>query len=211
MNILHAIVLLAVAVVAGPVMAQDGVLTGDQRLACEAVLCLASGTRPTECTPSLQRYFSISYSDFRDTIRGRVDFLRQCPASNQTAEMSSLVDAMGNGAGRCDSMSLNLTLRSARWVQAAADRSTLVPPMVMVVYISDQMPGFCSAYLGHQYTFMGGAMPKYVGVPERGGLWVDAANYDAALAEYTARVAAEDAAAAAQQGTLPRGNYWWRG
>ena len=36
---------------AGTASAQD-VLTGDTRLACEAILCLSSGTRPSECTPS---------------------------------------------------------------------------------------------------------------------------------------------------------------
>ena len=35
---------------AGTASAQD-VLTGDTRLACEAILCLSSGTRPSECTP----------------------------------------------------------------------------------------------------------------------------------------------------------------
>lgn len=51
------------------------ILTGDTRLACEAILCLATGTQPSECTPSLRRYFSISYRKLSDTIRGRVNFL----------------------------------------------------------------------------------------------------------------------------------------
>ncbi|ECK9767893.1 conjugal transfer protein, partial [Salmonella enterica subsp. enterica] len=33
--------------------ADDGLFTGDVRLACEAVLCLSSGTRPSECAPLL--------------------------------------------------------------------------------------------------------------------------------------------------------------
>lgn len=43
--------------------ADDGLFTGDVRLACEAVLCLSSGTRPSECAPSLKRYFSISQKE----------------------------------------------------------------------------------------------------------------------------------------------------
>lgn len=31
------------------------------RLACEAVLCLSSGDRPSECAPSIKRYFSIKH------------------------------------------------------------------------------------------------------------------------------------------------------
>lgn len=39
--------------------AEPEVLTGDVRLSCEAILCLSSGTRPGECSPSLSRYFGI--------------------------------------------------------------------------------------------------------------------------------------------------------
>ena len=56
-------------------------LTGDKKLACEAVMCLSSGTRPSECNPALHRYFSIHHRKLGDTIRARRDFLRQCPAS----------------------------------------------------------------------------------------------------------------------------------
>lgn len=34
-------------------------LTGDTRLACEAILCLSTGERPSECQPAIRRYFSI--------------------------------------------------------------------------------------------------------------------------------------------------------
>ena len=50
-----AALVVALGSTAGPASAQD-VLTGDTRLACEAILCLSSGTRPSECTPSLSRY-----------------------------------------------------------------------------------------------------------------------------------------------------------
>jgi hypothetical protein len=164
-----------------PASAQN-VLTGDTRLACEAVLCLATGTRPSECMPSLRRYFSISSKKLKDTIRGRLNFLNLCPVSNQTPEMSSLVNAMANGAGRCDAASLNSTLRSWNF-----DDSNYV-------YISNQIPGYCAAYTTHSYTNLGDIAPKYVGAPERGGYWVEAQNYATAIAEYNARIAAEDAA-----------------
>ncbi len=56
-------------------------LTGDPKLACEAILCLSSGTRPGECGPSLSRYFGISYKSWSDTVKGRRNFLNQCPTS----------------------------------------------------------------------------------------------------------------------------------
>jgi len=41
--------------------AGDGELSGDTKLACEAILCLSSGTRPSECAPSIRRFFSIKH------------------------------------------------------------------------------------------------------------------------------------------------------
>jgi hypothetical protein len=90
--------------------AQD-VLSGDTRLACEAILCLSSGTRPSECAPSLSRYFGINKKKFSDTIKARLNFLELCPVASQSPEMRSLVSAISRGAGRCDAPSLNSTLR----------------------------------------------------------------------------------------------------
>jgi hypothetical protein len=52
---------------------------GDKKLACEAVLCLATGNRPDECAPSLNRYFSINPKNAADRIRARQNFLNLCP------------------------------------------------------------------------------------------------------------------------------------
>lgn len=161
----------------GTASAQE-VLTGDTRLACEAVLCLASGTRPSECAPSLNRYFSITARKFSDTLKKRRNFLNLCPVSNQTPEMSSLISAQVNGAGRCDAQALNSTLIMYRGWDTGE------------TYISNRMPDYCAAYTGHAYTDFNssGTMPRYVGTPEEGGYWVEARNYDRALAEYNARL-----------------------
>lgn len=37
----------------------DDILTGDTRLACEAILCLSSSSRPSECAASLKKYYSL--------------------------------------------------------------------------------------------------------------------------------------------------------
>lgn len=61
--------------------ADDNLLTDDVRLACEAVLCLSSGECPSECAPSLERYFSIKFRKPHKTIRARKNFLNLCPFS----------------------------------------------------------------------------------------------------------------------------------
>lgn len=67
------------------------VLTGDTRLACEAVMCLmAPGSKPHECDPSIQRYFGISHKKWRDTANARANFLNQCPKQN-SGKMQELV------------------------------------------------------------------------------------------------------------------------
>lgn len=35
-------------------------LQGDEKLSCEAILCLSTSSRPSECSESINRYFSIS-------------------------------------------------------------------------------------------------------------------------------------------------------
>lgn len=58
--------------------------TGDTRLACEALLCLSSGQRPSECNPSLKKYFSLRKNHRRDksTEQKRSEFLNMCPAAS---------------------------------------------------------------------------------------------------------------------------------
>lgn len=60
-------------------MAQVNSLSSDQTDACEALVCLSSPHRPSECTRSLQRYFSIRFKNWSDTTRAREDFLKLCP------------------------------------------------------------------------------------------------------------------------------------
>lgn len=165
-------------------------LTGDTRLACEAILCLSSGTRPGECAPSLSRYFGISYKKWSDTLRGRINFLNLCPVASMDTNMQKLVNAIGSGAGRCDPGSLNASLQT--WSGNWATGFTMV---------SNQMPDYCTAYTSNAYTDLKTIKPVYVGVPERGGYWVSPDQYQQALVEYNARVAAEDA-----QGIWPPSN-----
>lgn|SRR5690606_398533 len=165
---------LAGMLVASAAKAEGDLFTGDVRLACEAVLCLASGTQPGECAPSLKRYFSIRHTRLSDTVKARKKFLSMCPASNQDDRMRALVDDIANGAGRCDAASLNAS--GMVWNEQSGTR-----------IVQNRAPGHCAAYHDNPYTDLGSTGARYVGTPERGGYWVDAANYEHALHEYNAR------------------------
>jgi hypothetical protein len=175
-----AAVMVALGAPAGSASAQDAdVLSGDTRLACEAILCLSTGQRPSECTPSLDRYFGIKKKKLSDTLEARLNFLEKCPVANQTPEMSALVRAISRGAGRCDATSRNSTLQM--WTGGDGGE----------IYISNMMPDYCAAYTGHAYTDFSQTKPMYVGTPEKGGYWIGAKDYERDLAEYNARLEAE--------------------
>ncbi len=175
-TILGSLVLAGLLATAAPAQAQEG-FTGDTKLACEAILCLSTGQRPSACTPSLTRFFSISFKRFSDTLKGRTNFLKLCPTASQDSRMEALVNDIANGAGRCDAASLNMV--QANWSGDSGSGS-----------VSNSMPGYCSSYGSNSYT--DGVVARYVGTPERGGFWVDPANFDQALRDYNARIANED-------------------
>lgn len=83
--------------------AQD--LTAMQALACEATLCLSTGGPPTECKPSLKKYFSIVFSKPWKTAQARKNFLKLCPDVSESkasklaadsAETESANDSQGD-------------------------------------------------------------------------------------------------------------------
>jgi hypothetical protein len=157
------------------------VMEGDEKLACEAILCLAASSRPAECAPSIRRFFSISFRRFSDTLRGRANFLNLCPTGNAPG-MAPLKQALVNGAGRCDAPSLN----ASNWAGDGEGGGVVM----------DRMPDYCSAMASNAYV-ASAVLPRYIGTPDRGGYWVEAKDYEAALLSYTAQQnkAAADAAA----------------
>jgi len=164
------------------VQAQD-VLTGDTRLACEAVLCLSSGTRPGECAPSLARYFGIKFDKPWDTIKARIDFLNMCPAHNEPG-MPSLITAIANGAGQCDATYLNRFNKiKMNRKECTKDRFTREQTCTTkeVELISNKKPAYCQIYESHEYTDLN---TRYVGDMRIGGRWADANEYDSVLQRY---------------------------
>jgi hypothetical protein len=147
---------------AGTASAQD-VLTGDTRLACEAILCL----RRARARANARRRFAVFQhhgASCRTRSRSAPELPRAVPGRTRRRKCPSLVSAISRGAGRCDAQSLNQTL--VMWT-GGDDGET---------YISNQMPDYCAAYTGHAYTDFAssGTLPRYVGTPERGGYWVEA-------------------------------------
>lgn len=163
---------------------QGDVLSGDTKMACEAVLCLSSSTRPGECSPSLDRYFGIKKKKFSDTINARINFLNLCPASNEP-NMPTLISAIANGAGRCDSEYLNRFNREIYYRQVCTEtgysfnkETTCSSERISVV--SDEKPYYCTAYEHHEFTDLN---TRYVGDKFNGGKWYDGKDYEKALAE----------------------------
>lgn len=162
--------------------AQD-VLTGDTRLACEAVLCLSSGTRPGECAPSLARYFGIKFDKPWDTIKARIDFLNLCPAHSEPG-MPSLITAIAHGAGQCDATYLNRFNKiKMNRKECTKDRFTREQTCSTkeVELISNTKPAYCQIYESHEYTDLN---TRYVGDMRTGGRWADADEYDKVLQRY---------------------------
>jgi len=149
--------------------------TGDAATACEVILCLSTGSPPSQCSDSLKKFFSIQFRRPDKTLKARGNFLKLCPASDDSSEMSQLVDAIAQGGGACEAADLNRILLRMGEVET---------------YIVSNMPSFCKVYYNHEFTALG-ELPKYVGTPYDGGRWVEASAYPAAKAAYDARIKAE--------------------
>lgn len=89
-------------------------LTGDTGLACEAILCLSSPIRPSECMRSLTRYFSIHFRKPWKTVNARKAFLNLCPAGSMTPQMKDQVDKLSQITGYCTIQELNANLEKKK-------------------------------------------------------------------------------------------------
>ena len=74
-----AVAALALAVALCGVGNAGDVLGGELRSSCEALLCLSTGARPGECSPSLGVYYAIHGATPVDTMALRMAFLMLCP------------------------------------------------------------------------------------------------------------------------------------
>lgn len=166
----------------------NDILTGDTRLACEAILCLSSPHRPGECNSAIRKYFSIRHKKWHKTVTARRNFLKLCPSSNEP-NMPELVNSIAEGAGRCDPEYLNRTLTKKvikRVCIMNEEEGKYACSDTIINTISPEKPGYCKIYDEHEYTNFN---TRYIGKPNEGGFWADGIDYDSKLASYNAQQA----------------------
>lgn len=67
----------------------EAYFTGQKKAACEAIMCLSTGSPPHECDDSLHKYFKIVVKNSlgvlnpRKTLKARKSFLRLCPKADE--------------------------------------------------------------------------------------------------------------------------------
>lgn len=57
----------------------NNLLQGDQRLACEAILCLSQGMTSGECRNAMKKYYSFHHRKAWKVAEWRRNFLNLCP------------------------------------------------------------------------------------------------------------------------------------
>ncbi len=75
---------------------QTDLLSGDTKLSCEAILCLSSSTRPSQCSESLSYYFGLKAKKWSDTVTKRRNFLKLCPVGGADIEDLVFADLRDN-------------------------------------------------------------------------------------------------------------------
>lgn len=140
----------------------NDVLTGDTKTACEVLLCLSSGQRPSECNPPLARFFAIKAKKPWKTLQMRRDFLALCPTdTGNTATNIILADYKGMLASvnpdECKPEYLNKQFQNRVndlniKYYANGQLTNKNIKNVNFTRINPSMPSFCPTFIDHQYT-----------------------------------------------------------
>lgn len=72
-------------------------LQGDTANSCGALLCLSGGMMSGECSPYIQRYFSIQMKKPHETVKARKEFLELCPKDGQTHQNNQAINDLYAG------------------------------------------------------------------------------------------------------------------
>lgn len=133
----------------------NDMLTGDARLACEAILCLSSGTRPSECSPSINKYFSIKHRKWSDTVNARRNFLKLCPVDGADEKDPVFADLRDNvlpnvDARKCTAEYINRNPDKRCVKERCGERRC---SCIEYEYRpATKMPTGCQALITHSYT-----------------------------------------------------------
>lgn len=156
--------LLAFILIQGSAQAE---LSNVQKLSCEAILCLSSGSRPSECDESLKYFFGIHKKKLSDTKNARKSFLKKCPDSDADEGMSSLVDVLVDyNCSACMIENLNKHFIEVKIIKRRSRYGNFIKTIKVV---DPEIPTYCLKYYAainnHQYTAYSqySQTPIYVG------------------------------------------------
>lgn len=135
----------------------DDELSDEQKLACEAILCLSTKTPPSECDAALNYFYSIKKKKPSDTMDARKSFLKKCPDSDAEG-MPSLVDAIVDYS--CSSCTVEKLNRRLIKVQILAPKGRTKFRSEYIVksttMVDPKLPANCQRYYDaladHEYT-----------------------------------------------------------
>lgn len=185
-------------------------LTGEKKLACEAILCLSSGVRPSECNPSLNYFFGIRRDKPSDTRDARKDFLKKCPDSD-AAGMPSLINVLVDyNCSACTVEKLNARSVEVRILTRTRNhRFSFGSNKYLTVRVVDpELPAFCLKYYaaiaGHEYT----AYSQYSPQPVYVGYNLGPRYEDDEGKEYYVIYAESSSAQRQIAGTISETNHW---
>ncbi len=145
-------------------------LSGDKGLACEALLCLSSGTRPSECKRSIKRFFSIWHHKWWKTLRDRKAFLGLCPVGggnfngfslgNDDKEFKKLKNIIVNLKEDCSIKNLNRveTKTVKAWTKNVYN-DDYGYNYITHFRINPKLTESCKALMSSKYTYI---KPKYI-------------------------------------------------
>jgi hypothetical protein len=124
-------------------------LTGDTKLACEAILCLSSGQRPDECNESIQKYFSIKAKKPQDTIKARQNFLNLCPVDGADKKDEKFADLRDNVLPMTDGRECTAEALNQR-IEANSYES--LGKYYTAYRVNPTVPSQCNSLYNHSYT-----------------------------------------------------------
>ena len=147
--------------------AQAQEFTGDTKYACEAILCLSTSARPSECAPSIAKFFSIWDKKPWKIPQKRFNFLQLCPVGEAQdsfgnrlggatrAEMVDYMNVLANGASICSANYINRTnyrMVSVKicWTERDSDGDDQKCRVEQRKLISKEMPKICKSYVNHR-------------------------------------------------------------
>lgn len=137
-------------------MFAEDLLTGDTKLSCEAILCLSTGQRPSECSPSIKKYFSITGKKPSDTIKKRQNFLKLCPVGDDAEKDEKFTDLRDNvlpntDPRQCTANYLNQQIESKR-ATSYNNENFYLSRYQKVYRVNPTIPSQCNRLFNHSYT-----------------------------------------------------------